>query len=437
MITNILLIILLILLNAFFAMSEIAFVSLNDAKINKMSENGDKKAKKIVNMLKDPSKFLATIQIGITLAGFLASAYASESFANELVPFLLFIPLSETTIRKIAIFIITMILSYFTLVFGELVPKKIAMKYYEKISFAVVGFLTFLYRATKPFVWILSSSTNAFAKLFGVDVNDEEIVTEEEIKMMVDIGNEKGTIEEEERKMIKNVFDFNDKVAEEVMIPRIDMVALDIKTTTKELLESIGENKFSRIPIYRDSIDNIIGILNMKDLILCMDKIDKVNIFDLLRDPIFVPEKKKIQMIFTQMKSSKQNMAIVVDEYGGTAGLITMEDIVEEIVGDITDEYDEEEDETNYKQIDSNTYIISGSMKIHELEELFETEIDDNDNETINGLLLTKIGKFPKEKEDLLVESGDFTFNILEYDDKKITKIKVCKNNQVDEEEEE
>ena len=330
-----------------------------------------------------------------------------------------------------------MILSYFTLVFGELVPKKIAMKYYEKISFAVVGFLTFLYKATKPFVWILSSSTNAFAKIFGVDVNDEEIVTEEEIKMMVDIGNEKGTIEEEERKMIKNVFDFNDKVAEEVMIPRIDMVALDIKTTTKELLESIGENKFSRIPIYRDSIDNIIGILNMKDLILCMDKIDKVNIFDLLRDPIFVPEKKKIQMIFTQMKSSKQNMAIVVDEYGGTAGLITMEDIVEEIVGDITDEYDEEEDETNYKQIDNNTYIINGSMKIHELEELFETEIDDNDNETINGLLLTKIGKFPKEKEALLVESGDFTFNILEYDDKKITKIKVCKNNQVDEEEEE
>lgn len=436
MITNILLIILLILLNAFFAMSEIAFVSLNDAKINKMSENGDKKAKKIVNMLKDPSKFLATIQIGITLAGFLASAYASESFANELVPFLLFIPLPETTIRKIAIFIITMILSYFTLVFGELVPKKIAMKYYEKISFAVVGFLTFLYKVTKPFVWILSSSTNTFAKIFGVDVNNEEVVTEEEIKMMVDIGNEKGTIEEEERKMIKNVFDFNDKVAEEVMIPRIDMVALDIKTTTQDLLKSIEQNKFSRIPIYRDSIDNIIGILNVKDLILCVNDIDKVNIFDLLRDPIFVPEKKKIQTIFTQMKSSKQNMAIVVDEYGGTAGLITMEDIVEEIVGDITDEYDEEEDEINYKKIDNNTYIISGSMKIYELEKLFDTEIDDNDNETINGLLLTNIGEFPKDKEDLLIEIGNFTFNILEYDEKKITKIKVCKNNEFVEEEE-
>lgn len=424
MLTNLILIIVLTMVNAFFAMSEIAFISLNDAKIAKMAEEGNKKAKKVVKLLKDSSKFLATIQIGITLGGFLASAFAADAFSSKLVTYLSFIPISEDILQKISVVLITIILSYFTLVFGELVPKKIAMKYYEKISFAVVGILTAIYNLTKPFVWLLSSSTNLITKMLRIKETEETPVTEEEIRLMVDIGEEKGTIEQQEKFLINNIFEFNDKTAEEIMIPRVDVLAIDLGTTMQEAIDIVNNNSFSRLPVYNKNIDNVLGILHVRDLLANEHKY--VQISNLIRPCIFVPQNKKIHKILSELKKEKQSMAIVVDEYGGTAGIVTIEDIIEEIVGDISDEFDVEEVE--YQKIDENTYIVDGSMRIYEIERLFATEVDDADNETISGLLLSKIGGFPQGDNDLNLEIANLSFSIIEYDDKKINKIKICKN---------
>ena len=349
--------IILILLNAYFAATEIAFISLNDAKIEKQAKEGNKKAKQIQKMLKNPSKFLATIQIGITLAGFLSSAFASDTFADMLAPVLAnAMPFFSVSVWKtISIIVITLILSFFTLVFGELVPKRLAMKYYEKISYATIGVIRGISLLTAPFVKLLTWSTNIVSKIFGVSEQEEEIVTEEEIKMMVDQGEEKGSIEETERELINNVFALNDIVASEIMVYRTDIYAIEANQNLYDILDEIDEYKYSRIPVYEDTIDDIIGILFLKDILKSVSARKEIKIKDIMRDAYFVPESKPIDEIFKELQTNKKQMAIVVDEYGGTAGLLTMEDILEELVGNIFDEYDEVEDE--YKKIDENTAI--------------------------------------------------------------------------------
>ena len=270
---QVLLLVILIGLNAFFAASEIAFISLNDAKIDIQAKEGNKKAKKIKKMLENPSKFLATIQIGITLAGFLSSAFASEAFASELAPILnnLIPVLSVATWNTISIIIITIILSYFTLIFGELVPKRIAMKYCEKVAFASIGVISAISILTSPFVKFLTFSTNIVSKIFGVSDAEEETVTEEEIRMMVDVGKEKGTINKEESEMINNVFEFNDKTVSEIMIPRTEIYAVDMNLSISKVIEDITEDKdfrYSRIPVYDETIDEIKGIVYIKDILL-------------------------------------------------------------------------------------------------------------------------------------------------------------------------
>ena len=252
MISQLIFLFILILLNAYFAATEIAFISLNDAKIEKQAKDGNKKAKQIQKMLKNPSKFLATIQIGITLAGFLSSAFASDAFAGMLAPVLNeWMPfISIETWQNISIVIITIILSFFTLVFGELVPKRLAMKYYEKISFATIGVIKGISVVTAPFVKLLTWSTNLVSKIFGVGEQEEEIVTEEEIKMMVNQGEEKGSIEENEKELINNVFEFNDIIASEIMTYRTDIYAIEINEDVYEILDEIDEYKYSRIPVY-------------------------------------------------------------------------------------------------------------------------------------------------------------------------------------------
>ena len=269
MFSQLLVLLILILLNAYFAATEIAFISLNDAKVEKQAKEGKKKAKQIQKMLKNPSKFLATIQIGITLAGFLSSAFAADAFADKLAPSLNnILPLLSIDVwRSISIIIITLILSYFTLVFGELVPKRLAMKYYEKIAYATVGVIRAISVITAPFVKLLTWSTNLVSKIFGVGEQEEETVTEEEIKMMIDQGEEKGVIEETEKELINNVFDFNDIVASEIMTHRTDMYAIEISENLYELLDEIDEYKYSRIPVYEETIDNIKGILFLKDIL--------------------------------------------------------------------------------------------------------------------------------------------------------------------------
>ena len=340
MLTQILVLVILIGLNAFFAASEIAFISLNDNKIEKQAKEGNKKAKQIQKMLESPSKFLATIQIGITLAGFLSSAFASDTFAGMLAPNLNnLIPIGIEAWENISIIIITIILSFFTLVFGELVPKRLAMKNYEKIAFGTIGIIRAIAIVTAPFVKFLTLTTNAISKLFGVGENEQEIVTEEEIKMMVDQGEENGTIEEEEKELINNVFEFNDITVSEIMTHRTDIFAVDVNMSGEEVLQKIIEDdcKHSRIPVYEETIDEIIGILYVKDLIKNVNK-KSFKIKNIMKEAYFVSQSKLINELFRELQKNKKQIAIIVDEYGGTAGLITMEDILEEIVGDIYDE---------------------------------------------------------------------------------------------------
>ena len=428
MITQILVLILLIGLNAFFAASEIAFISLNDVKIEKQAKEGNKKAKQIEKMLESPSKFLSTIQIGITLAGFLSSAFASDAFAYRLAPVLNnIIPIGTDIWQNISIIIITIILSFFTIVFGELVPKRLAMKNYEKISFATIGIIRTISIITAPFVKLLTVTTNAISKIFKVSENEEEIVTEEEIKMMVDQGEENGTIEEDEKEYINNVFEFNDITASEIMTHRTDIFAVDINTSPGELLEEIIKDdcKHSRIPVYDETIDEIKGILYVKDIIKNINK-KTFKIKNIMKEAYFVSQSKLINELFKELQKNKKHIAIIVDEYGGTAGLITMEDFLEEIVGDIFDEYDEIEEE--YEKIDNKTYIISGSMPIYDVNKLLDAHIPEGDYDTISGYLQEEMGRIPSEEEIPIIETEELTFKIEEYEDKRILKVKVCKN---------
>lgn len=428
MLTSIIVLVILILLNAYFAATEIAFISLNDSKIERDTKEGNKKAKQILKMLRSPSKFLATIQIGITLAGFLSSAFASDAFADKLAPILnnLVPAISLDIWRGISIVIITIILSFFTLVFGELVPKRLAMKYYEKISYATIGVIRGISIITAPFVKLLTFSTNMVSKIFGVGEAEEEVVTEEEIRMMIDEGEEKGTIERGEKQLLNNVFEFNDIIVSEIMTPRTDMYAIDINEDLKEQLDEIDKFKYSRIPVYDEDIDDIKGILFVKDILKPLKDNKEINIKELMREPYFVPESKDIDELFKEMQQNKVQMAIAIDEYGGTAGLITMEDIIEELVGNIFDEYDDEEIEV--KKIDDNTYILSGTVSSYELKKVFNIELPEGDYETLSGYLLDKLGRIPDEDEHPIIEDENLTYRVEEMEDKRIKYVKVCRN---------
>lgn len=429
MISQIMVLVVLIFLNAFFAAAEIAFISLNDAKISKQAKSGNKKAKQIMKMLETPSKFLATIQIGITLAGFLSSAFASDAFASKLAPVLnQAVPaLSVEVWQSISIIIITMILSFFTLVFGELVPKRLAMKHYEKISFATIGIIRVIYFVTVPFVKLLTTSTNVISKIFGVSEKDEEIVTEEEIKMMVDEGEEKGSIEENEKELINNVFEFNDITVSEIMTHRTEVYAIDIDTNVNDLIEELDEYRYSRVPVYEDTVDEIKGILYLKDLLKYVKSKRTVKLKSIIRPAYFVPRSKPINDLFKELQKNNNQMAIVLDEYGGTAGLITMEDILEELVGDIFDEYDEIE--TEYEKIDENTYLINGTININDLKKILGVEIEEGEYDTLSGFLQEKLGRIPEDEEKPIIETKEVTYKIEEYEDKRIIKVKACKNN--------
>lgn len=424
----------LIFVNAFFAAAEIAFISLNDAKIDKQAKEGNKKAKKIRKMLKEPSKFLATIQIGITLAGFLSSAFAADAFASELAPKLnSLINLGINTWNTISIIIITLILSYFSLVFGELVPKRMAMKNPEKIAFGSIGVIRLIHIIASPIVNFLNFSTNSICKLFGIGPQDEETVTEEEIRMMVDVGEEKGSIDEEEKELINNVFEFNDKIVSDVMIHRTEVYAIDIQSNIEDILSELKEYKYSRIPVYEENIDNIVGVLFIKDLLAYAYTKKEVKIKKIMRPVYFVSESKPINEFFKEMQRDKQQLAIVLDEYGGTAGIITMEDIIEELVGNIFDEYDDVEKE--YEKIDDNTFLINGSVSIFDLRKILEIDIPEGDYDTLSGYLIELLGRIPQDDEKPVIETEKVTYKIEEYEEKRILWVKACKNKTVEQNE--
>jgi putative hemolysin len=430
LITELLLLLVLIALNAFFAASEIALISLNDNKIRLMAEEGNKKAVLLKKLLSEPSRFLATIQIGITLAGFLASAFAAESFADRLVIFLKAkqVPISESVLKTIAVILITVILSYFTLVLGELVPKRLAMKKAESISFFVASPLNFLSVVASPFVRLLTASTNFFVRLFGVDPNaDEEQVTEEEIRMMVDVGEERGAIDESEKEMINNIFEFDNKIVSDIMTHRTDIVGISISSGLKDAISLINREKYTRFPVFEDDIDNIVGILHVKDLLQFLE--DNVhedfNLKKIIRRPYFIPASKKTDELFKDLQSTKTHMAITIDEYGGTAGIVTIEDLIEEIVGNIFDEYDEEEKEI--EKLDENTFIINGALSLDKAKDFLEVELPTEDYETLSGFLIGQLGRIPGEEEKPVLEFDGVVFKVEKIIEKRISKVKVCK----------
>jgi len=430
LVANLLLLVGLIMCNAFFAASEIALISLNDNKIKHMADEGNKRAKLLVKVLSEPSRFLATIQIGVTLSGFLASAFAAESFADRLVDLVKMtqIPVSGSVLKTVSVIVITVILSYFTLVLGELVPKRLAMKKAEQISFSVASPLHFLSVATFPFVKLLTVSTNSIVRIFGVDPNgDERHITEEEIRMMVDVGEEKGAIDESEKEMINNIFEFDNKVVSDIMTHRTDIVGVPITASLKEIIALIKREKFTRYPVYEDNIDNITGILNIKDLIQLLE--DENQDFDLkkiMRQPYFVPASKKTDELFKELQSRKTHMAVAIDEYGGTAGIITIEDLVEEIVGNIFDEYDEVEKE--FEKLDENTFIINGLANLERVKDLLEVDLPTEDYDTLGGFLTGQLGRIPQEDEKPVVEFNGVVFKVEEISEKRITKVKACKD---------
>ena len=426
MLFSIVILVILIGINAFFASSEIAFISLNDAKIEKQAKDGNKKAKSIQNMLKDPSKFLATIQIGVTLAGFLSSAFAAVTFAEVLSPKLynLMPFIQEQTWRAISIILITLILSYFTLVFGELVPKRLAMKYTEKIAFSSVRIIKAISVVASPFVKLLTLSTNSVSKIFKITEN-EEVVTEEEIRMMIDVGEEKGVIGVAAKEMLNNVFEFNDKIVSEIMVPRTEVFALDKELTIKEVIDILSEDtRYSRVPVYEETIDNIVGIVYIKDILLSK-KDENRKIKELMKKAYYVPETITVDKLFEEMRKNKKQISIVIEEHGGTSGIVTMEDILEEIVGEIYDEYDTSENKV--VELDSNTYLIDGSLAIYDLEKIFDVEIPEGDYDTISGYLIDLLGRIPKTKENIIIETEQLDFKVEKVKNKKIVQVKVCK----------
>lgn len=430
MINQLLFLALLVLVNAFFAASEIALISLNDNKIKIMAEEGHKKAEKLRKLLGEPSRFLATIQIGITLAGFLASAFASTGFAERIVFWLkgMQVAIPENIVRTGAVVVITIILSYFTLVFGELVPKRLAMKKAERIAFLAVTPLSLLLAIASPFVKLLTLSTNAVIRLCGIDpYADDEHITEEEIRMMVDVGQEKGAIDLSEKIMINNIFELDDNTVSEIMTHRTEIVGIPATADLEEILSLVSKEKYTRLPVYEDNIDNIIGILHVKELVALLADCNKEDFIlkDIIHRPYFIPSMKKNAELLKDMQLSKNHMAIVIDEYGGTAGVVTIEDLLEEIVGNIFDEYDIEEKE--YEKLDENTYLLNGSLSLERVNEILQADLVSEDYDTLSGFLIGHLGRIPAKEETPVIEVSDLVFRVEKMDDKRISKVKACR----------
>ena len=422
---------LLILVNAFFAATEIAVLHLNENKVRKQAEEGDKKAAIMMKLVESPNRLLSTIQICITLSGFLGSAFAADNFASRLTAALVNAGLHAipvNTLNTLCVILITIILSYFTLVLGELVPKRIAMKYPEKLarfSCGIIhGFSVFL----KPVVWLLSVSTNGLLRLFRINpdsIADE--VTEEEIRLMLDIGGESGAIEQNERAMIENIFEFNNMTAEDVMIHRMDVVAFHVEEQSEEIIRAIRESGLSRFPVYDSDIDDIIGVLNTREFLLSRETGQAKSLRELLRPAYLVPETVQTDTLFRDMQKQKIHMAIVVDEYGGTSGIVTMEDLLEEIVGNIYDEFDPTE-EAEIEQLEDNLWRVSGAIDLETLADALKMDLPlDEEYDTLGGMVFSQLSSIPEDGSTLDVTIHGLGIHVEEISDHRVEKALVHK----------
>ena len=424
---QILLQIFLIALNAVFAAAEIAIISINDAKLAAMAAKGNKKAVRLARLTSSPAKFLATIQVAITLSGFLGSAFAADNFATLLVEGLLRLGVPESAkgiLNSVSVVIITLVLSYFTLVFGELVPKRVAMKKAESLALGISGLISFISKVTAPVVWFLTVSTNGMLRLFGIDPNEQdESVSEEEIRMMVDAGSENGTIDEEEKELIQNVFEFDDLSADDIATHRTDIDMLWMDDTVDKWEETIHDSRHTFLPVCKDTVDNIVGVLNAKDYFRLKNKTLDNIMKNCVRSPFFVPETVKADVLFRNMKQKRNYFAIVLDEYGGMSGIVTITDILESIVG----EYDEDtitqqEEEPDILRVDETTWKISGTAEIQDVEEALDISLDCEDCDTFGGYVFSVLGIIPEDGETLDADTDSLEISVTEVKEHRIEK---------------
>ncbi len=415
----------LIFLNAVFACAEIAIISMNDAKLAKMAEDGNKRAVRLARLTSQPARFLATIQVAITLSGFLGSAFAADNFSGMIAVWIkgLGSSLSVEALQNISVIVITLILSYFTLVFGELVPKRIAMKKSEKLALGLSGLISFIAKLFAPIVWLLTASTNVILRLFGIDPNEkDEHVSEEEIRMMVDVGTEKGVIDEDEKNMIQNVFEFDDRTVGEFATHRTDIDVLWADEGNDEWEKIIHETRHSVYPVCDDTVDNVVGVMKAKDFFRFCDLPHDELVKNAVHAPYFIPESIRADILFRQMKKTRNHFAVVLDEYGGLLGIVTLNDLLEQIVGDLDDEDDDENEPDEITKLEDGTWLVRGQAPIDEVADALDIYIDPGEYDTIGGLIFNSYGSIPDDGSRFETDFQNMHVQVLEIRDHMIEK---------------
>ena len=415
----------LILLNAFFASSEVALISLKPATVRRLGTEGGRRGRRLADLVGNSGRFLATVQVGVTFAGFMASAFAADTFSEPVTDWLYglgFQFLSKKILGGVIMVAITILLSYISLVFGELVPKQLGLRYAEAVALNVAGPIDFIARVTAPFVWFLNASVNFVLRLFGVTPGNSQEVTEEEIRMMVDIGEENGAIESDEKRMIENVFEFNNTTAAEVMTHRTEMVALDIEAPPEEVEKVLMSCGFSRVPVYREDIDEIIGFLHFREYLSAKVQGNSApDIRKLLKPVYLAPETMRANILFRNMQSKKFGMAIILDEFGGTSGLVTIEDLLEEIVGSLYDEYDEADIEI--EQLGEGEWRIDGSMRLDEISRRLDLALPEEEYDTIGGLVFGMLNEVPTVGATVELPVSGISIRVESVEERRVDKV--------------
>lgn len=427
----------LIFLNAVFASAEIAVLSINETKLERMAEEGNNRAKRLFRLTREPARFLATIQVAITLSGFLGSAFAADNFSEPLVDWILSlgVKIPRATLDAAAVIVITLVLSYFTLIFGELVPKRIAMKKPEQLAMGISGLVSGISVVFKPIVSFLSISTNFVLRLCGIDPNEEEEkVSEEEIRMMVDAGSEKGTIDHQEKEFIQNVFEFNDIMVESIATHRTDVEMLWMEEDMSSWEETIHNSRHTRYPVCDGSPDNVVGVLNAKDYFRLEDKSRENVLQNAVYPAYFVLETTKADVLFKNMKANKKSMAVIIDEYGGMTGIVTLYDLIEELVGDLEDEpLEYKNDDPCIEKVDENTWKIRGNVELEDIEDALHVKIASAEFDTFTGLVFEELGRIPEDGEqDIDLKIQDIQVHISSVKDHQIesAEIKISAKNE-------
>ena len=415
----------LILLNAFFASSEVALISLKPATVRRLGTEGGRRGRRLADLVGNSGRFLATVQVGVTFAGFMASAFAADTFSEPVTGWLYglgFQFLSKKILGGVIMVAITILLSYISLVFGELVPKQLGLRYAEAVALNVAGPIDFIARVTAPFVWFLNASVNFVLRLFGVTPGNSQEVTEEEIRMMVDIGEENGAIESDEKRMIENVFEFNNTTAAEVMTHRTEMVALDIEAPPEEVEKVLMSCGFSRVPVYREDIDEIIGFLHFREYLSAKVQGNSApDIRKLLKPVYLAPETMRANILFRNMQSKKFGMAIILDEFGGTSGLVTIEDLLEEIVGSLYDEYDEADIEI--EQLGEGEWRIDGSMRLDEISRRLDLALPEEEYDKIGGLVFGMLNEVPTVGATVELPVSGISIRVESVEERRVDKV--------------